>query len=348
MKARGRFVFIGCALSALLTLTAVAEAKPGYFVKPKHLQLKLTLPASDGYSASLSTNGHRQVTLTVSKGDFVGHYLALGRVTRKGIEADFDSFGRVSLRFRSESRFHPRLLPGLKLPPFLRDHCKGRKSVGERGIFRGNVRFTAEHEFTQVRAHRLKGSVVRSYRRVCKGRSLATASNVKPSDEGTVLQALAQRDGKLRLLIMTELSLVEGGKKESLTTAIGGLKEKVGRVAVSKALIFLDLVDSVEISPEGEKPLSAEVVLPKPFEGTGSYLQEGKAPPVWSGSLSARLPGSGLVPLTGPEFKADLCHSTDFIMLKACLERLLSDDQLAQGSGSHSHPLAEARLSSLR
>jgi hypothetical protein len=348
MKARRCVVFVGCALVALLGMSAVAAAKPGYFVKEKGLHLKLALPASKGYSASLETNGHRQVVLSVSKGAFIGRYTALGKVTRKGIEADFGSFGQVSVRFRSKSRFHPQLIPGLKLPPFLRDHCKGRRSVVERGIFRGNVRFTGEREFTQVRAHRLKGNVVRSYRRVCEDRSPAAASKTKPHEEGTVIRAVAQRGGVLRFLLLAELSLAVGDKGESLTTAIGGLREKVGRVAVSKALIFLDSFDSVEISPTGEKPLSVEVTLPKPFEGTGSYLQEGKAPPAWSGSLGARLPGSGLVPLTGPEFEADLCRATDFIDLKSCLKSLLSDNPLAQGSGSHSHPLADARLSSLR
>lgn len=72
MKARGGLALGAFTLVALLAFASVTMAKPGYFVKPKNLQLKLTLPASDGYSASLSTNGHRQVTLTVSKGDFVG------------------------------------------------------------------------------------------------------------------------------------------------------------------------------------------------------------------------------------------------------------------------------------
>jgi hypothetical protein len=342
-------MFVGCALAAFLGTSAVATAKPGYFVKPKSLQLKLSLPASNGYSASLSTDGHRQVLLSVSKGAFIGRYTALGKVTRKGIEADFGSFGRVSLRFRSESRFHPQLIPGLKLPPFLRHDCKGRGSVGERGIFHGNVRFTGERGFTQVRAHRLKGSVVRSYRRVCKKRSPAAASEAKPSAEGTIIQAVAQGDGALRFLLAAELSFAVGDKGETFSTAIGGLKEKDGRVTVSKALLFFESLDVIEFSPAGETPLSAEVTLPKPFEGTGSYLQEGKAPPAWSGDLGMRLPGSGLVPLTGPSFEADLCHVAEHLdNLEGCLNRLLSDDLPAQGNGSHSHPLAEARLSSLR
>lgn len=341
-------MFIGCALAALLALTTVAEAKPGYFVKSKSLHLGVALPASDGYSASLQTEGHRQVVLTLSRGAFIGRYTALGKVTRKGIEADFGSFGQVSLRFRPKDRFHPQLIPGLELPPILRDRCKGRRSVGERGIFRGNVRFTAERGFTQVRAHRLRGRVVRSYRRVCENRSPAAASKAEPREEGTVIQAAAQGGGALRFLLVAELSLALEDKEEPLTTAIGGLREKDGRVAVSKALFLIDLADSIEFSPAGETPLSAEVILPKPFEGTGSYLQEGKAPPVWSGSLGVRLPASGLVPLVGPEFEAELCHATDFNNLKGCFERLLSDSLLAQGSGSHSHPFAEARLSSLR
>lgn len=194
--------------------------------------------------------------------------------------------------------------------------------------------------------------MVRSYRQICKSRSRATASKVTPREENTVLQAVAQRDATLRYLVLAEASVVvkdeKKDEKTSLTIAFGGVKEKIGRVAVTKLNLFLDLFDSVEISPIGERPLTAEVSLPKPYEGTGSYLQEGKAPPAWSGNLGVRLPGSGLVPLTGPEFEADLCRASDEAGFEHCLESILSEGLLAQGSGSHSHPLAEARLSSLR
>jgi hypothetical protein len=323
------------------------SAKPGPVVKPKSLHLRAALPASNGYSVSLKTNGHRQVVVTVSKDEFIASYTALGKVTRKGIEADFGSFGQVSLRFRSKSRFRRQSVLTPYLPPSLRNRCKGRAPIGERGVFVGNVRFRGEHDFIAVRAHRLKGRVVRSYRRVCK-KNLRAAASVKVREDDILLGAEAQSHGTLRFLLAVEISVAIKDENSSLSIAFGGLREKVGRVGVSKLQLLFDEFDSIQPSPLGRRPVTAEVKLPKPFEGTASYFEEGKTPSTWSGDLNVRLPGSGLVPLTGPEFEANLCRGSSSEEFARCLQSLLKESPLAQGSGSHSQPLALARLSSLR
>lgn len=337
---------VACALGAL-ALPSAASAKPGPVVKPKSLHLRAALPASNGYSVGLSTNGHRQVIVSVSKEDFNARYTALGKVTRKGIEADFGDFGRVSLRFRSKSRSRQRSILAPYLPPQLRNRCKGRAPIRERGVFVGNVRFSGEHDFTTVRAHRLKGSLVRSYRRVCKSNLRADAS-AKISEEDTLIGAEAQRHGMLRFLLALEISVAVKQEDLSLTIAVGGLKEKVGRVAISKVQLLFNETDTIRASPLGRRPVTAELKLPKPFEGSASYLEEGKAPPTWSGDLALRLPGDGLVPMAGPEFEANICRSSSSEEFERCLQSLLKESALAQGSGSHSQPLALARLSSLR
>jgi hypothetical protein len=341
---RVRLIF-AIGVVAALALPAISAAKPAYRVKPKSLHLKVPLPASNGYSAELTTAGHRQVTLSLSKGETIAHYVALGKVTRKVIEADFGDFGRISLRFRSRSRSHPQLIPQALLPPPLRERCKGRGPVREGGIFTGNIRFAGEHGYTEVKASRLKGSVVRSYKRVCKRPGGAAGSKAKTEAESVGLLAVARRGGVQRDLIVGEVSV---GTELSLTIAIGGLEEKVGRVAVEKFSLLFDERDSVEISPVGTKPVTAEVKLPKPFEGKASYLEEGSEPASWSGDLKLRLPGSGLVPLAGTEFEADLCHGSGIEKFDRCFKSLVDRSSLAQGSGSHSQPLALARLSSLR
>lgn len=344
MTARGGLAVLVCALAAL-SLPAGAAAKPGYTVKPKSLQLQLGLPASNGYSASIVTDGHRQVELNVSKGNFFAHYTALGKVSRRGIEVDFGSFGQVSLRFRGKRRYHPSLIPGLKLPKFLQDRCKGRRTVAESGVFVGNVRFEGEHGFTRVKVNRHKGKVVRSYRRVCKGPFRPFAGKIR--EEGIFLAAAAKRFGITRLLVTTEASLSFKGKKFSFTIAIAGEKKKVGRVAVDKAGLLLEELDSVAISPVGKQPLTAKVKLRKPFEGTATYLDEGTAPPTWTGNLGIRFPGSGLVPLAGPEFEPELCRGNGETF-ENCLDSLEDEALFRYGNGSHSQPLALARLSSLR
>jgi len=340
-----RLALVLAVVPAMLVLPAGAAAKPGYTVKPKSLQLKIGLPASNGYSASIVTEGHRKVVLKVSKGDVFARYTALGKVSRKGIDADFGSFGDVSLRFRSKRRYHPQLIPGLDLPKLLRDRCKGRQGVAESGVFVGNVSFKGEHGFTLVRANRRKGKVVRRYRQVCKGRVPALADKIR--EENVFIAAQAKRSGVTRSLIAAASSLSVGGEEFAFSIVIGGEKERIGRVAVSKASILLEERNSIVSSPPGKSPLTAKVKLSKPFEGTATYLEEGSSPPTWTGDLSIRLPGSGLVLLAGPEFEAELCRGDKEAFMK-CFDSFKEKLQLSYGSGSHSQPLALARLSSLR
>ena len=336
MKPRGYLLPLACALAALaVPLAGTASAKPSHVVKPKSLSLKLRLPASNGYSASILTSGHRQVVLNLSKGSVFTRYTALGKVTRKGIEADFGSFGRVSLRFRGKHRFHPRQ----------RGRCSGRRPVGESGVFVGRVRFRGERGFTRVRAHRLEGTVVRAYRRVCKKAFRASTSKVR--EEVALLTAEAKRAGVTRSFLVIEAGASVGGEEFSFSIAAAVESKKVGRVAVRKAAVSIEELDSVAVSPRGKRPLTAEVKLLEPFEGTATYLDDGSAPPTWEGTLGVRLPGSGLVPLAGPEFEVDFC-SGSLEAFDDCVKAAARNQPLLYGSGSHSQPLALARLSSLR
>ncbi|HEX6603086.1 MAG TPA: hypothetical protein VF030_10635 [Solirubrobacterales bacterium] len=347
MKARS-WGFLVCALVALLALPAGAGAKPGYVVKPKSLRLSLGLPASNGYSATITTEGHRQVSIQVFKGSLSATYTALGRVSRKGIEADFGDFGRVSLRFKSKSRFTPRgPLAGLPLPDSLRQECRGKKAVGERGMFEGSVSFEGERGYTKIDARRLKGKVLRRYKRVCD-RPFDPISKLKIRQKAVAYSAKAQSLGVLRFLIGVKFSLALGGEETTTTIAFGGERKKVGRVGVNKLLFVFDEVDSIKASAPGKQPVTAVVKLQKPFAGTATYLKEGKAPATWTGDLRARLPGSGLVALAGPEFQAEICRASGEDALEQCFAKVLATSALAQGSGSHSQPLALARLSSLR
>jgi hypothetical protein len=68
-----------------------------------------------------------------------------------------------------------------------------------------------------------------------------------------------------------------------------------------------------------------------------------------SGDLGISLPGLGPMPLAGPEFSADLCRIASISAIRQCLRTRRSlRPVFLYGSGSHSQPLALARLSSLR
>lgn len=324
MTAWGRLAVLLCAAVAIAAPAADAWAKPGYQLKERLLRVNLPLPASNGYSARIETEGHRQVTLRVSKGAISIEYKTLGKVSRKGIEAGFGPYGQVSLRFRAKSRGRATLIPGLNLPD-LWPNCKGRDPVLERGIFHGNVRFEGERGFTEIKAHRMKGRVRHNYRQVCRrdGRR-AGASALKLRQKFAFLGAHAQIDGVTRYFALLQFSLSFGGETEVITGEIAGRREKVGRVAILKSGFGLreSRLPVLVASPLGSDPLTAEVNPAKPFSGTGSYQAEGNMPATWTGTLGIRLPGSGLVPLAGPEFEALLCQSKSEAEFSRCVERL--------------------------
>lgn len=333
-------MFLVCAIAAL-SLPVGATAKPSYIVRPKGLHLHAALPARNGYSASIHTSGHRQVVLTFSQGSYTISYKTLGRVTRRGVSADFGRLGHVSLRFRG------RPLPRRPHLPSLVHKCKGRKSVEERGVFFGNVRFRGERGFTGIKAQRVKGGLVRSYRRVCKGPSWLSARASSASDfEGKLLVAKAQENGSKRSFIAAE-STVDLGEDPPFGLAVEGaiLEERVEGVAISKSAFTLDET-IFHRSPPGKSPIETEVVPSWPFVGSATYLAEGNSP-TWTGPLGVRFPGSGQVSLAGLEFEVDLCRATSLSRFNRCTTRL-ENLRPFYGSGSHSQPLALARLSSLR
>lgn len=351
-----------CALLAL-ALPAAADARQQAIVKPKSLHLNFHLAGSNGYAVSVHTSGHRQIKIGVEKGDSFATYTGLGHVSRKGIEADLGRFGRISLHFLPKSSARG---PGLDrlLPPVLRGRCRGRALVLERGLLGGNIRFEGEHGYVRAVSHRVKASLGRGYKQVCRRKSgaRAGASAARPKVELLLLSLEAHRRGVERTFTMLSIPFPtkHGKRPDGLTIAVVLRKEKIDGVGTAKATLYFNDGVGLVVSPRGKQPLSAEAKLPAPFAGTGIYLKEPGREPTWSGDFGVHLPGSGLVPLTGEEFEFDFCRAISDREVERCanegapsprpfaisprrLSRLLT-----QGSGSHSQPLALARLSSLR
>ena len=351
-----------CALLAL-ALPAAASAGQQAIVKPKSLHLNFHLAASNGYAVSVHTSGHRQIKIGVEKGDSFAIYTGLGHVSRKGIEADLGRFGQISLRFLPKSSARG-AVPDRVLPPALRGRCKGRASVLERGLLVGNIRFEGEHGYVRAVSHRVKASLGRGYKRVCRRKSgaRAEASAARGKVELFLLSLEAHRLGVERTLTMFSIPFPSkhGKRPDGITIAVALRKEKIDGVGTAKATLYFSDVVGLVVSPRGKQPLSAEAKLPAPFAGTGVYLKEPGQEPTWSGDFGVHLPGSGLVPLTGDEFEFHFCRAISDREVERCVDEKAPSARplaisprrlsrlLAQGSGSHSQPLALARLSSLR
>jgi hypothetical protein len=332
------------------------EAKPRFEVHERSLSLLMFLEASNGYKGSVTTRGHRQVTLTLRKGYTTIEARTRGRVTRHGINARFGDLGKISVRFRGKP--FSLAFPGDKEG---KRRCRGRKSEFESGLFRGTIRFRGENGFTQVSSKRVRGFVDRHYRRVCRR---------DPEDSfARVLKRL------IELMPVTTLranARVERTNVRFEAAAIDFrpiLGPGVGLAYVASAQTMerdrgMRLTRSV--SAEGDEgsflfrrgkkaPRTATVAPPRPFVGTAKYLKEPGSPASWAGSLAARLPGAGLVAMTGPNFRVVTCNMTLGALLKGRCRpgsgRTQSQTLLRLGralpqiSGSQSQLFGDARLS---
>ena len=117
---------------------------------------------------------------------------------------------------------------------------------------------------------------------------------------------------------------------------LGGAYERVGRVLVTGSVETLGGVDSLTFSKPGADPETATVRPGPPFAGEASYVKRLGFPAEWTGTLRAPVPGFGEVALAGADFHAEVCHAT-LVEFDGCTG--------AQGSGSHSQPFGDARLS---
>lgn len=342
---------------ALLCLPGAAAARGGEEIRPRSLHLTMSAEATRGYTVSVETLGHHRVILTAQKGGQVASYMVRGKVSRHRVKADFGRFGRLSLRFRG--RPHPFLaLPGVGTKPPKTRRCRGRSPEREVGRFHGTIEFDGQRGFTRLAVGGLGGELRRSYHQVCRIVPRRPAAAVaRSSAAGGTTFVLALLSARARVgHTLTRFSAINleppAGIRlpgESLfSIVLASIKEKVGRVHVIRSTYVVADPGEVKISRRGVRPAKAKVALGSPFGGTALFRgPSGGEPSSWTGPLNVRLPGTGRLPLTGPPFRASLCRVSAFQPRSSCFRRAEAN-LAAQGSGSHSQPLALAKLSSVR
>jgi hypothetical protein len=352
MWACGVIAFLTCAGAALLAAPA-ASAKPGYFVEKPGLQLIASTHATNGYRVSVANRGGGGVQLTVSKGEGETVYSVRGNVSSSGLKAHFGPFGRVDLKFAGvPTRTQPKNL----------FKCRGKNPIHEVGHFTGVLRFRGEQGYTSAAVNRVRGSLKRTFRQVCKSpgpapKSAPSLASMPPNPnppEFTGLAAFSGAEGRVTSLFYFKVSahLDESDRVFSLAFVGAASKETVGRVHVHRKAFVAVGEKAVQVSPLGTEPVTATLHLPPPFTGTASYGQAGDEEPVWSGSLAIALPGPENVALTGEGFTAILCRGNDAEKAQRCLTKMKPETKGARptrsrlyGSGSHSQAFWDARLS---
>jgi hypothetical protein len=322
----------------LLAMPTGAVARPGDEVRPRSLHLTMSGAGTRGYAVTVDTLGHHRVTLTVSKGGQVASYMTRGKVSRHQVKANFGRFGKVSLRFHGKRRPFPtqRSKQAKKRPTRLR--CHGRRPQREVGRFRGTIEFDGQQGYTRLAVGKLHGEVRRSYRQVCRlvpvrkqghrrqRPAIASSSAVNPFGFNlTLLSARSRSGGALARFTAISLEPPRGvpiPAKDLFSIITASLQERVGRVRVFRSVMQFAAPDKVKISRRGIEPAKARLALDSPFSGRAHYRAPTKGSPAsWTGDLGVRLLGTGLLPLTGPNFHVVLCRVSAFNPRQSCFRR---------------------------
>jgi hypothetical protein len=343
MKPTGRLLPFLCAI-AVLAAPAGAAAASHAEVHPGRYLLAIDLPESHGWQMSIAASGHNEVELTAARGTASVAYRAPGVVSSHRVEADFGSLGRIDLKLDLEARGTG--------DPRLHGRCTGRSPYELVGRFHGTVDFPGEPNVAAVSAQRGKATIERTFQHVCQPLRIPGLGKHPLPIETDVVAARSHENGRTTALSALGISLEH---EFFLGLIAGSVSERVGTVKITRArkgLIFEE--KELQLSKPGAEPQRAKVKPSWPFRGAASFVKPAGEPVQWEGDLSVRVPGGGRLALAGPNFDGTLCRVHVIDELSDCASRLQSLQGPATsvldlyGSGSHSQPLALARLSSLR
>lgn len=325
MKPKGRLLLL-CVFFAALALPVDAQAD---FVVSSSRSAEAHLVGTHGYRLTISAESG-SVFVTANKGNAsVAYFLTRAKLDGDLIDARLPGVGRVFLRFHERER-------GRQPQP---KYCHGRAPVVRRGVFVGWVRIRGEQDYTLAESRHVRGKIVNSFRSSCH-----LPFRPRPGS-GVVkqLDATAPRGDGLITFSAISFPVVKEGSPLALRASVDRQR---GSMFVDNSIFAVtEDSDSLTIATP---PRSATVNPLAPFTGSAIFQQESAKDFSWTGDLAVELPGVGEVSLAGPKFKSNLCIG------RRCRGELDgSGTSIAivttdYGSGSHSQPLALARLSSLR
>lgn len=265
----------------------------------KWFSADFSISGSNGYVLSVNGQPKKGVSILATDGHPRPHnfslaeYTVQGAVSVKGVEADFGSLGKISVRFKPSGVVRTKTLPktskGCRVPHTI---------VRRMGTFVGTIRFTGEAGYTTAEAVEARGSIGTPEATICIGSGPDESGgnrhheHRRPRPPAPYLGATATDN---RLGFAASSSGL--GKSASF---VADAREKSGKVSIFRFLVKGGPPSSFEVDPGFN---SASVAPPPPFSGTATFQRGPKgAPPSWSGSLAVSFLGEPDVPLTGPSF----------------------------------------------
>ncbi|HEY6731714.1 MAG TPA: hypothetical protein VI039_11905 [Solirubrobacterales bacterium] len=287
----------------------------------------IMLGESNGYEVELSAvrfdNGKSAAVVTARRETASASY-TVRTASSAGIHATFGTLGQVDLSFQRRKKMVERP----------ERNCRW---ILESGVFRGSFRFPGEGGYLASEAVNPEGVVFRLPDGFCGLGSFRPGLPPGLPSE-TVLAARAQTaHGKVDFRA-SRLRTDRGPILFSAST-----KERVEGIRITRSVEVPGRVGDFTATGRSRGAASP----PLPFSGSARFRDPGDEPATWVGTLAVSLPGLEQMPLAGEGFTARLCPHLSF--LARCLPRPDRPRQRSRyGSGSHSQPLALARLSSLR
>ena len=279
-------------VAAALSASPVA-AKPGYFPVPAEHVRQLTIQGTHGFRITVTRISGR-VELTASNGNTAAIYVVRSaKIPTDRIDATFPGLGKVSVRFHPSGRIHREL-----------GFCERRLSFRQSGIFSGTIRFEGEQGFTRINVDNAPGFVFRSFKEVCKGSGESDSEAKGPPSYSLTERARSQG----RTLVFTATKSADVMSLDRSASYFASQWERRhGMLSVRVASAQADR-DTFAVAGPPFRPESATITPPSPFTGTASFQASPGTVAKWEGTLAVELPGAGTVPLTGPQFRPELCR----------------------------------------
>lgn len=280
-------------LAAMALSASPVAAKPGYFNVSAEQVRQLTIKSTHGFRITITRVSGR-VELTASNGNTAAIYVVRSaKIPTDRIEATFPGLGEVSVRFHPSGRVH-------REPGF----CERRPSFRQSGIFSGTIRFEGEQGFTRINLDKAPGFVFRSFKEACKGSGESDSEAKAPPSYSLTERARSQG----RTLVFTATKSADTmALDRSANYFVSQWERRHGMLSVRVAFAQADR-DTFAIAGPPFRPESATIAPPLPFTGAASFQASPGALAKWEGTLAVELPGVGSVPLTGSQFRPELCR----------------------------------------
>jgi hypothetical protein len=275
MRARTRLIL--CAgTAATIALAGAPGASASFVVKSNQARLDGThgyLIRVESSEALVKGKSSGSVDISAYKRPAFAVYSATGTQSAKVMKVDLGDFGKVDLTFHPKKRTHPKPPPG----------CTGtvKKIVG---VWKGKIKFRGEGGYTKVSADSAPG-----YHRV---------TDLDCHSGGSGNNKISLFSYKFQDPTTTGFTAVVGKKAGSKPAFQGQQSTVLGDVAIFREAFLKGKPSQFTYN---DALTQATVHPPAPFRGTGTFDN-----PDWSGNLRVKLPGAGVVPLTGPGFTAGL------------------------------------------